>query len=534
LDKRYLALAGIGCGIAWFASGSMGSNHTGIVFTKPALPPPPSVELRSELSSAFVALPVVIGPIAQRAEHALPEQLVVVQDWLADAACAKRNRNYDCNSAKLTGTITRSGPVETLITPTGIKLVVPIKYDLTATGVGWASYLSEHKTGETRWTISFVATLNPAGGLEVAAKDETLPAETTLTLMKGTIKLARLIDPRLSPVLKSTEDDLRRTLAALPVKAATARAWAALSTPLELGAGSGMWLKGAPEYYAAGSFVQDHGQVFYRLAIAARMMIAEGDRGQTPAGKRQPVPAMDARPPSYSHVKLAVPVDLAAMRQATKAAFSPDKTLESRSDRFSDPVKVKVRDTRVYPAMRQIGLELDVEVSGQKGAVHTGKLNLVGRPVLDAASGTVSLADITFPAVSKKDVATTNAATNEVPRLGTEPFAGIFAASAKLDVSRALAEAMPRTAHMLSQRISDDMVLTARFTHAVPTALEMAGDGVWLQVDLAGDISFVFDGAAAASGVSDTMTTKAAYSAGASAAVETPTAATKRLLKRRH
>ena len=497
MQKRYMVLAAVGGSVAWIASGSGGSTKTALEFTKQALPAPTAIDLRANLSAAYLAVPVEIGPLARRAEQALPEKLAVVHDLLSEAACARRTQGIECNTAKLEGSVTRNGPVEMQIGARAVTLVVPIKYDLAATGLGWTSHLTERKTGETRLQLNFPVSVGPTGGLDVSFRDESAPDETTLTLLKATIKLPRLIDQRLKPVIKAAEDDLRRTLAALPIKAATAHAWSVLAQPLELGQGSGLWLKAAPEYFTAGRFATEQGRLFYRVAIASRMTIQEAERGQSNSSKRQPILAQDTTASPQSSVRLAVPIDLEAMRQIAEATFAKGEVLESQADRFSEPVKVKVLDTRVYPAMRQIGLELDVEVTTRKGVKYTGKLNLAGRPVLDAATGTVTLADVTFPPVASKDASTKDAATNtKAPRLGSEPFAGKFAAAAKLDVSRALSEALPRATHMLNQRVGEDLVLTTKLERAVPVSLEMARDGAWLLVDLTGEVVLQYDGAA--------------------------------------
>ena len=226
--------------------------------------------------------------------------------------------------------------------------------------------------------------------------------------------------------------------------------------------------------------------------MTSRAAITESERAPSNATRRNAVLSQELAPVGPSRVRIAVPVDLEALRQQADTAFGNGQIFESRADRFSEPVKVKVRATRVYPALRQIGLELDVDVTAAKGGTFSGKLNLAGRPVLDAATGTVTLVDITFPPVSGRDVI---GQAPGIPRLGTEPFAAKFAAAAKLDVSRALAEVLPRAIHMLNQRLSDDLALEAKLTQAVPVSLELTRDGAWLLVDLTGDLAFVHDGA---------------------------------------
>ena len=518
MQKRYLVLAAIGGSAVWATAGQISPAKAPVEFTKAALPPPASVDLRAAPSSSHIVMPVELGALAQRAEQALPENLALVRDWLPDAACGKRVTNYDCVNAKLEGTITRSGHVALQIAPAMIKLNVPVKYALSATGNGWASYLTERKVGETSVEIAFAISVNPAGGLDVTRRDVAPADEAPIGLLKANVRLSKLLESQLRPIARTAEDDLRRALAVLPVKTAVAHAWDALAQPLELGQGSGLWLKGAPDFYTAGAFVSVDGKLTYQIPIATHMAIVEADKGQSNNAKRVANLSQDVAPVGPSRVRVAVPVDLEAMRQQAEAAFGNGQVFESRADRFSEPVKVKVRSTRVYPALRQIGLELEVEVTTSKGATFSGKLNLAGRPVLDAAAGTVTLADVSFPPVSAKDA---GGQMPGVPRLGTEPFATKFASVAKLDVARALAEVLPRAKQMLNQQVGSDLALQSRLTDAVPVALELARDGAWLMVDLTGDVAFVYNGAMDTTNIpalTPIATTAAAGAAGGAAA----------------
>ena len=221
------------------------------------------------------------------------------------------------------------------------------------------------------------------------------------------------------------------------------------------------------------------------------MAIIETDKGQTNNVKRTAMLSQEAAPSGPSLVRMAVPINLDAMRAEADAAFK-GQVFESRADRFSEPVKVKVRATRIYPALHQIGLALDVDVTPAQGSTYSGTLNLAGRPVLDASAGLVTLADVTFPAVSSKDA---NGQSAGVPQLGTEPFAERFASVAKLDISRALAEALPRAKQMLTQQPGPDLQMRADLVQATPVSFELSREGAWLMVDLAGDVSIAYTGA---------------------------------------
>ena len=516
MQGKYLGAVAFVGSAALAAVSQLGTPKRDLEFTKAALPPPEVIDLRPVLSPAFVVLPVDLGPLAQRAQLALPETLANVREWLSDAACGRRSVALVCTTAKLEGTVTRSGPVDLKVEGTVLRLVVPVKYALTATGVGWASNLTEQKAGETNLEVSFLIKINPAGGLDVEKRDDPNAADAPISLLKANVRLSHLLEAHLKPVARAAEEDLTRALASLPVKASVAHAFEALSQ-VELGQGSGLWLRGAPDYYAAGSLVSKGRTLTYQIPIASHLAIAEAGNGTPPGGKRTAGLSLEAAPAGPSRIRIAVPIDLEAMRQAAEAVFVNGETFESRADRFSDPVQVKVRATRVYPAMRQIGLELDVDVTTRKGVTHSGKLHLAGRPVLDVAAGTVTLADLTFPPVSGKDAA---GQAPDIPRLGTEPFASKFAAVAKLDVSNALATLLPRARQMLNQRVSDDLMLQAELTEAKPVGLELARDGAWLLVDLAGSVNFVQDGSTQAK----TTTTTATSTSTTGATAATPKA----------
>ena len=489
MQKQYIALALV-CGAAALAMGSqINPAKPALEFNKGALAPPAAIDFKAGLSPSRIVLPLDLGMLAQRADQALAEQLVV-HEWVGDGACAKRNLAVACTTAKLEGTITRNGPVEMQTTESVVKLTIPVKYTLTATGIGWASYLSENKAADAVIDLSFAITGTAAGGLDVTKRDDPASADAPIALLKTNVRLSRLLDARLKPIAKAAEDELRRALNALPVKQAVTRAWDALAQPLELGQGSGLWLKGAPEYYTVGALVASGRQMSYQIPVATRLSITEA--GQANGAKRAAAVSQDPAPTGPSRVRLAVPIDLEAMRQAADAAFVNGTVFESRADRFSEPVKVKVKSTRIYPAQRQIGIELDVEATTLKGATFSGKLHLAGRPVLDTAAGTVTLADISFPPVSGKDAANQSPG---MPRLGSEPFASAFAAVAKLDLSRALADVVPRARQMLNQDLGGDLVLQTEIAQATPVSLELARDGAWLMVDLVGKVTLVYDGA---------------------------------------
>lgn len=485
----FAGLAASGLAILFITGGSDRGSEAD--FTRAALPAPERLELRSELSSVFVNLPVDVGAVAKRAETAIPEKLASVIEWLPEAACAKRTQWIECNSAKLEGSISRSGAIGFEIEGNTAKLRIPLKYDLTATGIGWAKSLSERKSGDFTLSVPFGIEINPASGLAVAVREpQASSGADQVALLKGTVKLARLVDSKIKPALKVAEDDLRQALSSVPVRAALERSWAALAQPLELGHGSGLWLTAMPDHYGNGGFVSVDGRLFYRIAIATRLAVTEAEKvGGGKQRKTLPVLSQNPLPPGQARIRMGSHLSLDSMQQAAEATFVRAEPFESRSDRFTEPLKVKVRGVRVYPAQRQIGLELDLDVRNHKGHHHHGKAHLVGRPVLDTGTGTVAVADVSFPPVSANAPGHKGSV---APRLGIEPFASRWMGAARIDVARTLQDVLPRATLMLNQKVAPDLVLTARLTQAVPTSVELVRSGAYLLIDLVGDVSFEY------------------------------------------
>ncbi len=490
MQTRYL-VGIVLCGSAiWAAAGAGNTTRSSLEFTRAAPPPPSTLDLKPIRSVSHLLLPVDLSPLLREAETELPDTLATLTQWLPDAACGKRNIVVDCTTAKVEGTITRDGTVAMQTTPTGVKLSIPIKYALSASGTGWARHLTEQKSGQSNLEIAFSVTSNALGGFDIARRDPAAD-EAPVPLLRANLRLSRVLDPQLKPFAKAAEDSLRRALTAVPIKAAMDKTWPLLAQPVELGRGSGAWLKTMPEVYAAGSLVSLNGKTAYQIPIVSRLTITEAEKAPISTNRQTATLSQVNTPDGPSRVRVVIPVDLETMRQQADRAFGGGQVFENRADRFSEPVSVKVKETRVYPALNAIGLQLTVDVTTSKGQFYNGKLHLIGRPVIDVAKGTVTLADVSFPVNSAKPPDGQQAG---IPRLGIEPFASTFIAAAKLDVAQPLADTLKRGQQMLNQRLSDDLSLHTTFSETVPVSFESVKDGGALVVDLVGDVAFVYEG----------------------------------------
>lgn len=474
---RRNGIAVLGAGALTFYAAQWGFSRPEFEFSRAAPSAPPTVDLRAGISTAVLALPIDLTRVGRRAEDALSQRLVQL---------AEATPKSDA------GIISRAGAIEVQAQGSIVRLRLPLKIETQTANAraAGAESITNKSVSELSISFPFTAAYNPSAGFEIAQWEDA-STEASQSTAAAAQRLAKQLEARLKPVAIAAQDELRQVLSTLPVKTATARAWAALSQPVELGQGSGLWLKGGPEHVGSGAFVMENGKTVYNIGIATRLAIGDGERGGAGPVKRQ-VAYGQVVHSEGSRIRMALPVGLDQLQKATDAAFVGG-TFETKADRFSSPVKVAVQKTRLYPAARLIGVEFGITATALDGQTFQGKVHLAGRPMLNSANATVTLADVTFPAIASKDATSTKSSTS-APRIGAEPFAGKFATVAVLDVSGALADAAPRAANVLHQRIDDRLSLSARMSDVVPVSVETSRDGVWLLVDIAGLLTLNYDG----------------------------------------
>ncbi len=482
LDRR-LGMLLIGCGAAggYALFGLLAPKE--IEFTRPGAAALPGLDLRPAVSTAHVTLPVDLPKVARRAEAALTQRLAMGLD-VADAACVKRPQAAECANARLDGNVSLAGRAETTASGGAVRVRLPLKVD-TVQGADKSSF---------EMAVSFAFKVQAGGGLpvEVTRVDEPSVDGSAVS----NVRAARLIETRLRPVALSIQDELRAVLGGLPVAAATEAGWKALSQSIDLGGGS--WLKAVPEVAGLGDLAAADEGWALRIPIAARLSIETGERGG--ASAKRGVVHGQVNTAGGAVIRVATPIALAALQPALDGAFVKAGSLETRPDRFGPPVKVDVRKARIYPSLRQVGVELDIAASRFEGQTYLGKAHLLGRPVLDVENRVVSLADISLAPVPQRDASSPKFAAS-APRLANDPFSAKLAAVFRIDVARDVEEALPRTNGMLQRRLDDKLSIAARLTGAAPISFELAKDGGWLLTDLTGTFSLNYEGQGAASAV---------------------------------
>lgn len=448
-----------------------------VEFTRAAAPALPAIEVRAPVSTAYVNIPVNLARVARRAEAAFSERLRMGLD-APDPACARRPSAAECSGVKVDHGLALAGNAEASAGGGIVRVRLPFKFDVTQ-GADRASVES---------AVTFAWRVRNAGSAEVEISRVEDTAPDAAAGPHG--RTIRALETRLRPLALSAQDELRVVLGELRVAAATEHAWKALSQPIDLGGKA--WLKASPEVAGTGDLATIDNATVYRIPIAARLTLEAGERPA--AGPRSLVTYGQVNTAGGAVLRVATPIGFGPAQAAIEAAFVRGGTLETRPDRFGPPVKVDVKKTRLYPSLRTLAVELEVAASRFEGQVYHGKAHLVGRPVLDAERHFVTLTDINLPPPPQRE-GTVGGSPATAPRLAADPFAGRLAAAFRIDIAQDAADTLPRANGMLQRRIDDRLTMAALLEKATPVSFEVARDGGWLLVDLAGALAFGYEGA---------------------------------------
>jgi Domain of unknown function (DUF4403) len=443
---------------------------------------------KATLSTALVAMPVDLEPARLVTDAAVPAALATINDTMAEAACGLRSRSIECTRARFEGSITRSGALEFVVDGGRLFLRIPVRYEVTGQGLNWATSIKETKAETVTVSFAYDVSLAAGFGIEVAQRDEPVWSEKQVSVLKSKFDLAKLVGPKLRQALVKSADDVRDAMSAPRFKEATARAWRSLQSPVELSRSAGLWLAADPQRVAGGGFLQENGRISYTAAITSRLAVVEGRPQLTPSLKRLPEPARAEGGAPVARVRLPVFIPDERIQRAIAAALPRDKVLETRADQFSEMLMVRIKAASVFPAMRQLGIELDIALDGPKQFKGmSGKAYLVGRPYYKSETRALMLDGLTFPAVSAKEARDSKETAVPIP-IGIEPFASRIATIANIDVARDLKDAAAAASAMFEQALEGDVAMSARFEEPTVTEIEPIKGGLHLVTEMRGEM----------------------------------------------
>ncbi len=441
-------------------------------------------------TTVFLSVPVTLDRFLAEAERLIPQQVSVVKEVVEDGACDRRKASWiECANAKFEGELLRDGPVGLKLADGRLQMELPLKYDITARGVGWASYLKESKTGSFTVGLPIETAIASGFNLEARIAGDLIWSEKTIPLLKGKIALKQVADAKIKAIVKPLADVLRQSLAEQPIREAADRAWRGLHTPIELTRKPGLWLRGAPEKIASGGFAVERGEIVHRVAISTRLTAFHGERPAPLLSKPMPEPTKAPITNSKTEIRLPVDISLADVQKSLDAAFPKDEKIETRADQ-GDPTVVQVKSAQLFPVKEKVGIALQIDVISPSRLLGlTGKAFLLGVPVLNASSGMLELGQIGFPTAPPKEAATKQPS---LVRLGQEPFAGRIARAVQLDVGREVRNLMPRINAMIEQRLEENLYLGGSLDSFEIASIDPARDALRINLDLSGTLSLRF------------------------------------------
>lgn len=477
-------------------------------------------------TSVFLSIPADLSQVVSAAEHAIGEA-IRSRDLVEDIACDRRGGNaIDCNDAVVQLELTRNGAVGLSAEGHALQVTMPFKYSLTAKGQGWAAYLTASKSGEVTASALFDLTLSPGFRIEARMGRDIVWSERTIPVLKGKVSIARLADAKLKALLKSVTEPLREALAEQPIREASNTAWHALHEPIEVGRAPDLWLRALPERLMGAGFGLEDRDLVYRVRIDARVALHRGGRPAALHQKPMPEPLRevarpsvaggDASAPARTVLRLPVEVAATALNKAVAAAFPPSDVIETQASPRSSPVKVRAVKADLVPALEKLALRLQFDVVEPARLFGlTGKAYFVGKPVLDAASGIIELADIGFPP-------NTSRSPQGPPGLhiGEEPFASRLKMAARVEVGPAISEMMTRINERIEQQLGKDVVLRGRFDEIHVISVEPVEGAFRINVALSGGLSLHY-AVKRASKLDPTGTTSGAMSGATTSSIRT-------------
>lgn len=176
---------------------------------------------------------------------------------------------------------------------------------------------------------------------------------------------------------------------AVPVQAMAADGWRTLQEPIEVAAG--MWLQVSPEAAKTSQMQAQGDAVRLGLGLTARPKITIGPR---PDPTNVPLPPLETGSIGTSFdVHMPVAIDFASATKQVRAALGLDK-----GPQFYPPVgkpSARVDDVEVFA----IGAEMIVKV--RLGGRYRGWVYLVGKPLYDAATQTLSFPSLDYDVKTK-------------------------------------------------------------------------------------------------------------------------------------
>jgi hypothetical protein len=436
-------------------------------------------------TTLFLAVPVNVETLKAAAEAAIGDKIAKWRAYIDDLVCMKRKNPWvECNGAVVTAEIERAGGIGVAHDAGKLHLTVPLKYDVSAKGHGWASDHTDTKSGTTEVRIPIDAVLGPGYRLDVRVTGEPQWAEKTVPILKGKVLLSQSANAKLKSDLTAAADNLRKAIAEQPIKAETGRAWRALHTPLALARGPDLWMKTEPTRIVGGGFAMEGSGLVYRIGVTARVAVVTGQRPMPHPLKPLPDPVRQAEASSETRLVFPITFNTTLLLEVLRNTFPVGEIIETRADNKSMPVKVATKGVSLVPSRDQLAVAMTFDiVEPRRFQGFNGRAFFLTRPVYDPATGILAL---TEPAFLAAQAGETKPSKPDTVRIGEEPFAGRIISAGRVIIGEQLKEFLPRINASVEQAIDESITLTGRFDAMKVVSVDPARDAFRVDVELSG------------------------------------------------
>lgn len=425
---------------------------------------------KREPTTIGLDIPLPLRSALRAATDGVPVALAQIVEFVDEAACGRRNRDIDCNTARVEIDLKRQGDIGVDGAANVLKLTVPLAYDVFTRGIGWANQITERHSGSIAVTAQFATEVTAE--MKVVVRLEAVEvSERDLPVFKRRLSLQKVLEPRFRKMLAPAADAIQADLEAVNTHDIIEGAWKSLATTISLSPANNLWLKIEPEGIAGGNLVVTDQGLAVRIGLLSDIQLVNGQRPK--AGLRRPLPTV-IRPAAEeikSRLQLPVTIPSQPMLDAMAVAFPPNETLTAGLNDEPSALKVKYKQATLYPSRGQLGVEMALEVVGpSQWAGLIGTAHFVGRPVV-RSDGVLEVVQFNLPDQSggkpgKARPKSTIKALEEGPkifRIGLEPFAGRLSRALRLDLNPALRDAMPHANSLLPQVLDGGFMLSGKF-----------------------------------------------------------------------
>ena len=350
----------------------------------------------SVLTPVYVADRITAEEIASRLEAEVPSDFGALKTDVKRALCKpKQDKNGKslapvCESMRVTGSLTRKGPVEIGGVGNTLVLQLHVAYDLTAAGLGKSKIETEDLTGEAVISVNYPLSLDGQWHL-VAGAGPTIDWRTNaeIPVRAGTLSMAAAASPLLAKQLAGLKPKIAAAFPTERLRSLTELAWKQLYSPIELSTVRHNFIRGEPSTVTFAGIAFVNGGAELRTAILTELATYEGDRPLPLIP--QPMPDLSPADGDTSKPAIAVAIDIkyADLADSLMARLPAGGEIEGASDGVSS---VAIRGLQIFPSATHLAIGADIEAKlPEKWQTLRGRAFLLGLPEVGADEASLKL-----------------------------------------------------------------------------------------------------------------------------------------------